>query len=541
MHFEGFSSDDIPGTKVTAMALISKRIRKVLRRVWRKITLQPPPAKVDTLQSLFIDLTRFAAAFEVNRLKLGDEYLWPYFRQRLWVQLYGIGRGKMSKALMSPESMQLGRLSDVPLQKRDVFKERFKAIDIEEITPGDYQVDFLFMVVTNASEQVLLEDGRYYHRITDPFYEASKTVGSSLKIEMLKVKSPKLERSHKYYHPVQYVLPPVPTGRKYHLEMDYPVGLLKKLNRRIPVLHYTHSKFRRFVDWEMHTREYYMDMLRRIGPKYLLLNGFHYHAPLISAAHALGIRTVDIQHGIQVGYNPLYNDWSEMPPEGYQAVVDRFFVWGEKEAASIHQVFKGAKHSPVITGFPWLSRQLELSSPLKEEYKELFSRYRVRVLLILQNQEVVPELFKELIASSPQDYLWVVRHHPKGRRFKIEDFGPQIHENVLLDGYFDQIVLAQLFQHTDVVVSEGSTVAIEADDAGLQNFIFGDKGYENYKAEIQSGAFSLIRDAREFYSAIDVASRPPRGSRVMAYSKRDLSEVFRELLNETKCQNEKDV
>ncbi len=512
--------------------IIRKNVRKLLRNIPWLAFLVKPTTTEKTLQSYFKDLTKFAALADVNGLKLGDEYLWPYFRQRLWVQLYGVGRGKMEKAKIPPEAMQRGRLSDLPLADRPKLKKKYNALDINEIKPGSYNVDFLFMVVTNASETVLLPDGSYYHRVTDPFYEIAGEVGSAMKMEMLRVKSPQLERSKMYHHKAQYVMAPVPTQRDDHSRMSYPVGLLKRLNRRIPSLEYTHPIFRKFINWELHTRDYYIDLLRRINPRVLFLNGFHYQAPLISAAHHLGIKTVDIQHGIQVGYNPLYNDWEEMPPEGYQAVVDTFFVWGEKEADSIRKVFRGTKHAPVVTGFPWLTRQLELTPPLAEEYQQKFSQYRVKGLLIMQNQGDVPHIYKELIRRSPPDYLWVVRHHPKGNRFTLADFGPAPHDNVLLDTYFDQIVLAQLFEHADIAISEGSTVAIEADYAGLYNFVFGEKGYQNYTQEVDNGSFFHVKNAAALYSKAETLDFTLRESRTGNYAKTDVKAIFQGLLDE---------
>ena len=516
-----------------AIKLMIKKIKSIYRRMpWLAFLVRSERTE-KTLQSYFRDLTKFASLVDVNGLKLNDEYLWPYLRQRLWVQLYGVGRGKMSKANMPPEAMQRGRLTDIPLSERALLKKKYRALDIEDIKPTDYNIDFLFMVVTNASETVRLPDGSYYHRMTDPFYEIASEVGSALKMEMLRVKSPHLERSRNYYHKAQYVMAPIPSPRDDHLRMEYPIGLLKRLNRRIPSLYYTHSTFRKFINWEMYTRDYYIDLLRRVRPRVLLLNGFHYQAPLISAAHYLRIATVDIQHGIQVGYNPLYNDWEEMPAEGYQAVVDTFFVWGEKEADSIKKVFKGTKHAPVVTGFPWLTRQLELTPPLEEEYKEKFSPYRVKGLLIMQNQGNVPLIYKELIRKSPADYLWIVRHHPKGSRFQLEDFGPARHHNLLLDPYFDQIVLAQLFQHVDIVVSEGSTVAIEADHAGLYNFVFGDKGYQNYTQEVDKGSFFHIKKAAALYSKAATLDFTVRRSRTGAYANADINTIFQSLLDDS--------
>jgi hypothetical protein len=478
-------------------------------------------------QEYMNELVQFIKSTDTNAFMLGEEYLWPYLRQRLWVQLYAAGNSKKAKMRMGPGAMQLGRPRDLPFTFRQQAKIEYDACDIEEIKHGEHEIDFLFLSVINSSEQVILDDGRIYHRVTDPIYEIASKIGNTKKIEMLRVKSKNLTRSKNYYHKVMHVIPPYIIKSGFNQAMRVPDDFIPNLKRNIYSINHSRETLRQFIDWELHTRDYYIDLLQRLSPKFLFLNGFHYQAPLISAAHSLGIKTIDIQHGIQVGWNPLYNHWPEMPKEGYQAVVDYFFVWGKKDADSIKRVFGGKKHSAIIAGAPWLERQIELTQPLLAEHAERLSKFKVRVLLILQNQSKMPAIYKKLIENSPPEYAWVIRHHPKGPRLSVDTNGK---DNVFISEYFDQVVLAQLFKHIDVVVSEGSTVAAEADYAGLYNFIFGKKGKDNYKQEIKSEHFFAIDTYEEIMEKLAILDFTIRKSRASVYARVNLENILIDML-----------
>jgi len=486
----------------------------------------------------FNELTHLAKTFDVNSLKVDDEYVWPYLRNRLWIQLFGISNNKMDRMNFPSTAVQKGSFRDLPLSSRNKLKSTFSALEIDDIDETLTNVDFLFLTVINSSEQTLLESGEIYHRITDPFYEIAKKVGTAKKIEILKVKSKAIEKSVNYRHKVTHILTPTIFRHGYVGKIKFS-NFLSQLKKHIPSLNHNGLQLRESIDWELHTRDFYIELLQKINPKIVLLNGFHYQAPLISACHSLNITSVDIQHGIQVGWNPLYNNWNEMPQEGYQGVPNHFFVWGRKELFSINKVFTGTKHLPILTGFPWLEKQLELTDNLQEKYIQKFNKYRVKVLLVLQKQPEVPKLFKDLIENSPDDYLWIIRHHPKGSKFTLKDFTSSSQKNVLTDKYIDNVTLPHIFKHVNIAVSEGSTVASEADYFGLYNFIFSSKGRSNYVKEIKDGHFFYINKYQEFYSKIKILDLTNKISRANLYEKVNIENVFEELLMNKKRENEK--
>lgn len=478
------------------------------------------------------EITNLVKNYDVNTLKYGSEYIWPYLRNRLWIQLYGLGNGNISKADLPPTAIQRGSSRDLPYKARvKIKKQYYYAKEIHEIPERYQNIDFLFVTVINAAEQVELDNGKIYHRITDPVYEIAKNIGRTRKIEILRVKSKALEKSKTYYYPVLYIMTPYIYKCGYSTRIKFG-KLLSFMKKNIPSIVHSGAKLRESIDWELHTRDFYIDVLKKINPKVIFLNGFHFQAPLISAADFLGIKTVDLQHGIQVGWNTLYNDWREMPKEGYQALPDYFFVWGKKEKESIEKVFKGKKHNAVITGNPWLSRQAELTKEIKTEYLNKFSNYKVITLLILQKQNKVPSIYKELIEKSSKDNLWIVRHHPKGNRFKENDFVSSCKNknNILIDHYIDSLPLVQLFKHINVVISEGSTVAAEADYYGLYNFIFGKKGKGNYINEIKRGEFFYLEKVDDYYSKIKGLDFNKKTPRANLFEKVNIENILKDLL-----------
>lgn len=468
-----------------------------------KVKVKPMPNKKIKSQSEYLaELTEFTRNFDVNTLKYDNEYLWPYLRSHLWVQLYLLGFGKDASRLI-PHRLQLGTKDNIKNYVRGLIKNKVGALEIDELEEDVNGIDFLFLTVLNAAEQVELEDGSIYYHITDPIYEEAMQLGKAKKIELIKVNSPAIEKCANYKHQPTFLLPPKIRRVGYSDSVSVDKHFFDVAKRMLPSLEFTEQSIMNTIDWELHTRDYCLDILKKIKPKILFFNGFHYHAPWISAANQLGIITVDVQHGIQVGWNPLYNNWYELPKEeGYQAIPDYFWVWGEKEFNSIKKVFASSKHQPIIGGFPWLSRQLDYMPPLKDSVKAELEKYNKIFLVILQNQKEVPVEYLDIIESSGDGVAWIIRHHPKGNKFKKSDFSKDGLENIYISEYFDKISLARLFEVVDVCISAGSTVALEADHFGVRNIIFTEEGKNNYIEEIQNGDFDFASNADEFNQKI---------------------------------------
>lgn len=482
--------------------------------------------KLKSEQEYLSEIRLFTRGFDVNKIKLNGEHVWPYLRQHFWLQLYLLGHGKVNNNRMVPERMQFGSEAQLPYHLRSLFKDRYGAVEISDIEQNE-SVDFLFFTMLNASEQVELTDGSIYYRLTDPLYEIANKIGNAKKIEMLKVNTPALDKIKKYRYKALHVLPPHIHKSGYSNSLDF-YRFTDVLTKRMRSLQHNRVLIEKTIDWEFHTRDYFIDLLKKIKPKYVFVNGFHYYAPMLSAADYLGIKTIDIQHGLQVGWNPLYNDWSEMPSEGYKSLPDQFFVWGQKEFDSISEVFRGEKHNPVIIGNPWLERQLDLCEEFDKKIQCEFDKYSKKVLVVLQNQNTIPKLITDLIDNSSSDTLWIVRHHPKGKKFVKADFNNK--DNVIVSEYIDKVSLSLLLMKTDATISGGSTVSWEADYFGHTNFIFSEEGRANYWTEINTGQFHFVESFEQFYEVFDNVDLTIRASKVNAFKKVDIESVLSKML-----------
>ncbi len=486
--------------------------------------------KSQDLKEFFNEITNFISNYNVNSMKVGEEYIWPYLRNHIWIQTSMVASGKAGRKYLNPIAIQNGHYKQVPVEFRLRLKYLCDAYEIDEL--DDKKSDFLFFINTNGTEETTI-DSKIYHRIIDPFYEVAQKLGKAQKFEIVKSTSLEPSKWKKYYHKSKLIFfkNEKPKHNKYVLTYDKDMFTLIKQYIASVVLN-DESHLNAIVDYELHVRQQYIDLLQKINPKVVCLHGFHYQAPLISAADELGILTVDLQHGIQVGWNPLYNNHDELPDTGYQAYPDYFAVWGKKEYNNILKTFKSSKHKPICMGNPWLEKIEEFLIPLSDHLAENIKQFNTIILIIMQNQTKIPKLFLEIIEKTNDDTLWIIRHHPKGEKYKARDFSNR--KNILLDDEIDKILFNELFKYVDIAISEGSTLALEASHYGVHNIITSKMGLENYRNEIDTGLFHYLDDASEFEDIINKTIGVKKLDRLHAFEDIDTKEFLQELLRASK-------
>lgn len=474
--------------------------------------------------NIYRQLVNFAFNFPVNTIKHGDEHLWPYIRHHLLVQLTAVSIGNKKAAEINPFRLQLGNPDEFDLDRKREIAGRYGINFLADLSDQP-PVDFLFFTAVNASEQIEL-DSKVYYRITDPLYELASQVGTARKVELIRNNSPALRKIPRYFHMPTFVFSPHIIRSGYIQDVYIKDSIRNYFNRYLPAIQYDRQKLNKLIEWEMHTRDFCLDLLRALKPKAIFVPSFHYYAPMISAARELGIVSVDVQHGIQVGYNPLYNDWSEMPVEGYKCLPDYFFVWGDKEKQNIDTVF-GPHSSPRVVGNLWLEKQLSLDIAFSAGLDAAISGHKRTVLLAMQSQTAVPQLFRDLIAGSGNDFLWIIRMHPKGKRYKASDFA-QNTRNIIVSDEVNTLPLVPLLNRVDITLSEGSTIAVEGNALGVTAFIASETGKLNYKKEIEEGEFHYIESLQDFLVAAESVENKPR-RRGEALSNADTSAILREV------------
>lgn len=478
-------------------------------------------------KNIYNQLVNFAINYPVNSLTYNGEEVWPYLRHHILVQLTAVSIGKKNGQSLNPYRLQLGQPGSILFNKRKELSEKYDVLEWDSDTLSEINPDFIFFTAINASEQTVLND-KIYYRITDPVFEAACEVGKAIKIEVVRNVSPAIEKVSNYTHRPYLLFYPIKYTKGYSNVLEFPTDFFKYLRRYIPSITFTEHGVKEIIDWELNVKEYYLSLLKRLKPKAIFVSSFHYNAPLISAARELGVKSVDIQHGIQVGYNPLYNNWSEMPRKGYSSLPDYFYVWGKKEADNINKIFDSSSHRTKIIGNPWFRYLQERESQYSEQLGSILNNNKLKILLLLQSQTEIPEIFKQCIESSPNDVVWLIRHHPKGHKFKVSDFTNNL-SKVYMSYELDNLPIINILKKIDVTFSEGSTVAIEGDALGVLACIVSETGYDNYKNEIDEGLFYFIKEPHDFLIFLDSAKRHNGKSKVDPFPLVDLRTVISDL------------
>ncbi|WP_312992248.1 hypothetical protein [Achromobacter animicus] len=489
-----------------------------------------------TLPQYMSEITNFAANYNVNTIKVGDESIWPYLRSHLVSQYIALNTRRNPHAAMTltPSRVSMGGPENLPYSLRSHFSAKYDVKELEEIPDGG-GVDFLFFTFTNATEQVELE-GKYFFRVTDSVYECAKNVGSTQKIEIIRSNSQGIRKVKDYYHKPLLVFSPSMHTYGYSNKLEFNRHLFSAAARYLPSVEFGLESFEAVVDWEMSTRDFYVRLLKKLRPRVICVPAFHMCPPLISAARSLGISTVDIQHGIQVGWNPLYNDWNEAPAEGYKALPQYFMVWSRKEADNISRVFPWAK--PLVIGHTWLARQLKHGAALPPSIAAALRQAGPKILVAMQLGTEVPDWLREIIEEAPADATILVRNHPKAlKRFDSSSFGHfETKANVLCSKELDAALLVPILQATDAVISEGSSVSAEAKLFGATVFLCGETAQSNYAREVETGDYRVYSTPADFFETVS-ADMANGGEELKENIEKSLDlavESLKILLNESK-------
>ncbi len=471
------------------------------------------------------ELIRFANSYPVNKIKLGSDLVWPTIRFALWRALRATWEGKKN-VTVNPLRMQLSK------QWMSEFKNKYGALEIHEIEKKQ-SLDFLFFVNQRGVEQTTL-NGKIYNRITDPVFEQASKIGKAMKVEILK--SSGFVNTTRHHKPL-FIIPPLKRTVGYVNELSSPVSLCNDIRYHIPSINFENKDLNNCIEWHYHSRDIYKSILEKLRPKVVFFIGFEFHLPLCAAAHQLRIKTVDLQHGNQTGWGPLYKWWDEMPPTGYNCLPDYFWVWGKRDYQHIKENIRGKKHRPIIGGYPWIERQKDFGNPLSINLQRKLKDYQKVILVSLQHQEHFPQILQKIISQSPEDYLWLLRKHPKG--LPIRKKGPLNRKNVLISQEIDNALLSYLLPEIDVHLTAGSTVVLEADYFGVPSIVWDSTGVENYAELIEEGKVFSLEHAEEFPQIMEQLENWDREPKISCISQINTKEVLTKLLGKPKKKKKK--
>jgi hypothetical protein len=211
----------------------------------------------------------------------------------------------------------------------------------------------------------------------------------------------------------------------------------------------------------------------------------------ILACRELGIKTVDIQHGVQGELHLAYGSWTNLPKMGYNVLPNVFWVWSEKEKAALTALLnlKGA-HKAYVGGNLfmniWHDDHNVLVKRFDQKVLQLLSTKKKNILLTLspgaESQHMMGDTWK-VIKATQSKYNWLIRLHPS-MMHEIDAYPDKVYGHGIEHFNLKEassLPLYALLRHVDLHITAQSSTVIEASEFGVPSIVTSDYGMSLYR------------------------------------------------------------
>ena len=265
--------------------------------------------------------------------------------------------------------------------------------------------------------------------LIDPYYENVKNKYNSLKVEIVSNQfySSSIKRNEPFY--LKLFLLDIKGYLKKSISNYFKNGKNNNKENQISFKPGLKTKnFDKIID-ELNNIIYDSKnielFIKKIKPRAVFFTCYYSHKNLsvILACRKLKIPTIDIQHGGHELYHLMYSNWNKMPKNGFELLPDYFWIWGENQKNE--GIFKDlkTKHKYVVGGKSqlnfWEKNKKSLYQNIKYYQKNfLLKKNYKKTILFCSTFTKIPEIIFKIIKKSPNDWLWLIRAHPRHANLK---------------------------------------------------------------------------------------------------------------------------
>jgi len=447
---------------------------------------------------------------DVNSITYNSINIWPLVRLGMYVGNSGKSDSAKVKAVLGE------RVFYQVVKKARGIKWWFQYKTLKKEMKHIGEIDCLFYSRREDHSDNMA--GKLFNRHIDPVIGALRKEHTCFKIEMTSNVSSEVR-----YEPTYFVKFQAAEG--YNLTLPKEVKRDKKVNEFSLIDEFNEGleiEEKINKDWLENNAKiidvytyFFKEVLSFIKPKVVFLVCFYspVSMALIRACKQLGIQTIEIQHGKQGKYHPMYSNWTRIPENGYELLPDQFWVWGEESKKNIenNRKLNKNKHNAVIAGNEWIRfwkkiDENEKMSSLDIKEKNFIKRIKkYKKVILFSGQEDIPDFVIEAINKSDNDYFWLIRLHPihqKNNRIDIEN---KMKKNIMLN--FDienssELALYLLLENSDIHVTNYSSVCYEALSFNVPTIITHETGLFMYDSYIKEEIFLYSDDSESLLECI---------------------------------------
>lgn len=440
----------------------------------------------------------------VNAMVLGDACVWPLLRQKIGEHMLRNEEpaGRADVELSGSVVLQLFRVASGLLQ----------GLWSRLTLP---RTDLLFQSLEGHK---LVLDQAAYDRFADPLLSVSSTIGlRSIVFEHTRQERKRIKRHGPVHHrdlSLQLSAASILFWRK-PLPSVYDVPGLQKLMSQL--LADGHEMVEGFLMDQLHTFLFYRyqhaPLLRKTRPRCVFVVCWYSaeNMAVMHECHALGIRTVDLQHGVQGPAHLAYGAWKAIPSNGYSLMPSVFWCWDEDSTSNIDRWAATTPHRALHLGDPFLEKIASMAPDARWN-----SDGRKRVLYAIQPQiGVIPASVISTIKATRGEAQWIIRTHPNFK-YTTSDIVAILereglaNEVIIDDGSATPIVA--LLGSCHLHVSDFSSVLLEAAALGIPSTAVHPYAADVFPELLAKGAFNLSLNAEDLLETVRkpfVAIRKP--------------------------------
>ncbi|MCU1764186.1 hypothetical protein NTD83_01430 [Pseudomonas protegens] len=283
---------------------------------------------------------------------------------------------------------------------------------------------------------------------------------------------------------------------------------------------------------DLHKERFYR-VLRSKQPKIVLVVTYYniFGFSLIAAANALGIKTIDLQHGVQGPGHFAYGSWGRVPEGGWDTLPRLFWNWTAEDVANINS-WGGESHSGILGGRIF-SQYLNEVDVEFSAYHTLTHRIKhsgcTRVVLVtlqpIECEDFIGALRDAIQSPEFDSVFWLFRLHPA--MMEKKDFYSSLLEKRNSDlSLCSNLPLDYILKLADLHITLNSSVTIEAALEGVPTLL--DHNCSYYMDWQKLGIAQRIEEGQPWANAI--SNHLKHGSRFLkAEDKHSAKNVILEL------------
>lgn len=476
-----------------------------------------------TIKKIIFDLEK---KWPVDEWKVAGIHIWPFVRIKIFIHFYRKKTGSCVKPT---------RVGGVKfLRKAKIPYELLKAsitllIFYNRLKPKKL---IFFGSHIHRSKQ----EGKYFNRFFDSMIDHHNLEDDVYILEFQKFLANSFNQQavvplHYYlneYKLVQEFLSRF-KFRKSDISLNDYNNFLEDLFKKYPPAKSLQLSIEDIIRWAEKinkTAKFFIKLYKITTPEKVILSsyyGFDDLAAAIFAAHQLGIKTVDFQHGPQRNFNLAYSAWNKIPPDLYNTMPIEYWNWDEDSKKNIDQWARKTNISTKVIGQPYLSYWLQKYNEVDQKINQSICYSLQPTIEGVSLKDFFPDKLVELIKDSP--YTWVLRLHPRSNYNKSDIIKLLDLQNVENSKYYfeeaTETPLPQTLGNSILHITNWSGCLIEARMLGVPSICLHPLSLQLYSEYIDNHLVCYLKPdepsfAEEFNSFLNYISNKKFSNRILS-------------------------